>query len=254
MGGERTDGGRMASAPGTAARAPAPGRAHHGDVDVVPVRPSEHPDDRAAGRAFRPARPVAFVAVALTLALVAGGCGGSGGGDESGSGGATVPDRLDVPLGSDPAAVAPYVEDLLASYSESVNLITATPTVAATAGDATVQAYLDVFEPDSAIAAQAVAYWHDQGVIGVSTRPYDPARPAFTTTLDGPVETVGDDEVTFPTCNELAFETVNADGQRIDVEPGASVPGEGTAVRVDDGWRLRRLDRFEGTEGCRGDS
>ncbi len=254
MGGERTEGGPMASAPG-AARAPAARRAHLGGVDVVAVCPLDHPDDRAAGRAFRPARPVAFVAVALTLALVAGGCGGSGGGgDEPESGGATVPDRLDVPLGSDPAAVAPYVEHLLASYSESVNLITATPTLATTAGDATVQAYLDVFEPDSAIAAQTVDYWHDQGVIGVSTRPYDPARPAFTTTLDGPVETVGDDEVTFPTCNELAFETVNADGQRVDVEPGASVPGEGTAVRVDDGWRLRRLDRFEGTEGCSGDS
>ena len=32
------------------------------------------------------------------------------------------------------------------------------------------------------------------------------------------------------------------------------VSGEGTAVRVDDGWRLRRLDRYEGTEGCSGDS
>ena len=253
MGGHHSGGGPVAGASG-AARAPAPRRVHPGDVDdVTGCRTA-----RATGRAVRPARPVAFNAVVLSLALLAGGCGSGGGdsagGDESEVGGASVPDRLDVPLGSDPAAVAPYVEDLLASYSESVNLITATPTLAATDGDPTVQAYLDAFEPGSAIAAQAIDYWHDQGAIGVSTRPYDPAQPAFATTLAGPVETVDDDEVTFPTCNELAFETVNAAGQRVDVEPGASVPGEGTAVRVDDGWRLRRLDRFEGTEGCRGDS
>ena len=254
MGGHRIGGGPVVGAPG-AARAPASRRVHPGDVDDVPVCRTA----RAAGRAIRPARLAACVVAAVSLAVVAAGCGGSDGGSgagggESAGGGATVPDRLDVPLGTDPAAVTPYLEELLAAYSESVNVITATPTVAATEGDASVQAYLDVFEPDSAIAAQAIAYWHDQGSIGMSTRPYDPAQPAFTTTLDGPVETVSEDEVTFPTCNELSYETVNAAGQRVEVEPGASVPGEGTAVRVDDGWRLRRLDRYEGTEGCSGDS
>ena len=110
-----------------------------------------------------------------------------------------------------------------------------------------------MFELDGTAAAQAVAFWRNQAAVGDSTRPYSPDRPAFATRLDGPVETVSEDEVTFPTCVEVAFETVNAQGQRVDVEPGASVPGEGTAVRIGDGWRLRRLDQFAGTEGCRGE-
>ena len=251
MGAHRSEGGPVASAPG-AARAPAAGRAHPGDVDVVIAMT---PIGRAAGRAARLVRPTAFVALALALAVVATGCGGSGGAgdDESAVGGATVPDRLDVPLGTDPAAVALYLDDLLESYNSSVNEIAADPTLVADPATPALEAYLRIFELDSTATAQAVAFWRNQAAVGDSTRPYSPDRPAFVTRLDGPVETVSEDEVTFPTCVEVAFETVNAQGQRVDVEPGASVPGEGTAVRIGDGWLLRRLDQFAGTEGCRGE-
>ena len=139
------------------------------------------------------------------------------------------------------------------SYNSSVNEIAADPTLAADPATPALEAYLRIFELDSTAAAQAVAFWRNQAAVGDSTRPYSPDRPAFVTRLDGPVETVSEDEVTFPTCVEVAFETVNAQGQRVDVEPGASVPGEGTAVRIGDGWLLRRLDQFAGTEGCRGE-
>jgi hypothetical protein len=209
----------------------------------------------AAGRAVRPARPAVVLAVALSLAVVAGGCAGGagGGGDESAVGGAAVPDRLDVPLGTEPEAVAPYIDDLLTSYNTSVNEIAAAPTLANDPAAPALEAYLGLFEHESAAASQAVAFWQNQAAVGDSTRRYSPDRPAFDTRIDGPVETVSEDEVTFPTCVEVAFETVNAQGQRVDVEPGASVPGEGTAVRIGDAWLLRRLDQFAGTEGCRGE-
>ena len=158
-----------------------------------------------------------------------------------------------MPLGTEPEAVAPYIDDLLTSYNTSVNEIAAAPTLATDPAASALEAYLRLFEPDSAAASQAVAFWRNQAAVGDSTRPYRPERPAFDTRIDGPVETVSEDEVTFPTCVEIAFETVNAQGQRLDVEPGASVPGEGTAVRIDDEWVLRRLDQFAGTEGCRGE-
>lgn len=253
-GGHRSDDGPVARA--RADRVPASRRVHPGGVDeiVAVLRTGS-----AAGRAVRPARPAVVLAVALSLAVVAGGCGGGGAGgagggdDESAVGGATVPDRVDVPLGTEPEAVAPYIDDLLTSYNTSVNEIAAAPTLANDPAGPALEAYLGLFEHDSAAASQAVAFWRNQAAVGDSTRRYSPDRPAFDTRIDGPVETVSEDEVTFPTCVEVAFETVNAQGQRVDVEPGASVPGEGTAVRIGDGWRLRRLDQFAGTEGCRGE-
>jgi hypothetical protein len=197
---------------------------------------------------------VVAVAFTVTLPLLAGGCGDAASDSRDPAvGGAAVPDRLDVPLGTEPEAVAAYVDDLLTSYNTSVNEIAATPTLANDPATPALEAYLGLFELDSAAASQAVAFWRNQAAVGDSTRPYSPDQPAFATRLDGSVETVSEDEVTFPTCVEVGYETVNAQGQRIDVEPGASVPGEGTAVLVDGEWRLRRLDQFAGTEGCRGE-
>jgi hypothetical protein len=168
--------------------------------------------------------------------------------------GVTTPDRDGVPPGTDPAAVAPYLEDLLVDYDAAVNQITASPARAAAADDPVVRGYLDVFEPDSEIAAGAVAFWRDQGAVGLSTRPYAPDAPAFTTRVDGEVQTVSGGEVRFPTCGKAQYETVDAAGRRVDVEPGASVPGEGTAVLVGDEWKLRRIDQFTGTDGCSGEA
>lgn len=247
----RTGGGPTTCVP-DAERAPGSRRAHLRGVDAPAACDRSRP---AVGRAIRPARPTVPCALVVTLALMAGACGGADGGSGGSgeSGGAPAPDRLAVPLGTDPAAVAPYVDELLSSYNASVNEIAATPTLAVDAEAPAVSAFVDLFEPGSEPAAAAVDFWRNQGVVGESTRPYTPGEPAFATRLDGAVETVSDDEVTFPTCVEVAFETVNAQGQRVDVEPGASVPGEGAAVRVDGEWRLRRLDQFTGTEGCRGD-
>jgi hypothetical protein len=225
-------------------------------VDAAAATAACDPPKPAVGRAIRPARPTVPCALVVALALVAGACGGADGGSGGSgeSGGAPAPDRLAVPLGTDTAAVAPYVDELLSSYNASVNEIAATPALAGDAEAPAVQAYLDLFEPGSEPAAAAVDFWRNQGIVGDSTRPYTPGEPAFATRLDGALETVSEDEVTFPTCVEVAFETVNAQGQRVDVEPGSSVPGEGAAVRVDGEWRLRRLDRFNGEEGCGDDA
>lgn len=245
-GAHTSQGGRAGSVP--VRRAPAVPDAHLRRVDDL-IATRSRP---VAGRATRQARPAALVvAVALTIPLALAGCGDEGRGDDGpGVGGAAAPDRLELPLGTDPAAVALYVDDLLESYNASVNEIASAPTLAADPAGPALETYLALFEPDSAAAAQAVAFWRNQAAVGETTRPYEAGRPPFATRLDGLVETVSEDEVAFPTCVEVAFETVNAQGQRVDVEPGASVPGEGRAVRVGDAWLLRRLDQFEGTEGC----
>ena len=103
------------------------------------------------GRANRPARPTVPCALVVTLALVAVACGGADGGSGASdeSGGAPAPDRFAVPLGTDPAAVAPYVDELLSSYNASVNEIAATPTLAVEAGAPAVRTFVDLFEPGS---------------------------------------------------------------------------------------------------------
>ena len=166
------------------------------------------------GRPPGPARGVASPSP-CPLALAAGGCGSGGGGpaggDESEVGGASVPDRLDVPLGTDPAAVAPYVDDLLgASYNESVNLITATPTLARRTATPRSRPTSDAARarqrhrrPGHRLLAKP---GRDRRVdASVQPRPagvrYAARRPGRDRERRrGP----------FPTCNEVAFETVNA--------------------------------------------
>lgn len=218
---------------------------HLGHVDETTPRPLA-PARRRCGRA----RPVVLSVCTLAAVLPAACTGGTDDGDAGASpvGGATVPAAADPSGGADPAAVAPLLDDLLTAYNASVNELAGTPALALAPDGPEVRGFLALYEPHSSAAAQAVEFWRNQGAVGDSTHPYTAGTPAFETRRDGPVTAAGD-EATFPTCVAMAYETVNADGQRLDVEPGTSVPGEGVAVRVDDEWLLRRLD-VSGDDGA----
>lgn len=169
--------------------------------------------------------------------------------------GATMPDRSGdgVPPGTDPDAVAPYIEELLAAHDRVVNRIVADPEVATDRDHPLVREYVGLFEPGAPSVELAISTWEEQARAGTSIRPFSPEHPAFVSRVDGPVEAVSADEVRFPTCDERRYGLFDADGELMEVIPFAAMPGEGTAVRIDGEWKVRRLDVFAGTNDCRGE-
>lgn len=155
------------------------------------------------------------------------------------------------PPADDPEAVRPFVEDLLERYDEVTDQIVADPAVAADRDDLLVQEYLSLFEPGSDYAEQRLESWAANGEAGVSMRPVDDQHLTNESQLDGEIEAVSDDEVRFPTCDEQRFEVLDRQGRVTQRTELFVQPGEGVAVRVDGEWRLRQLDAFEGTAGCR---
>ena len=192
-----------------------------------------------------------LVAAALGAAACSSGGDGGDGGQVSG-GGASAERRAagGQPSGDDPEAVRPYVEALVAGYDEAVNALVAEPSLAADRAAPTVRAYLDVFEPDSAEADEALAGWAGAGEEGGSVRPLNAATPMIATTVDGGVETVGDDEVVFATCAEHHYQQLDGTGTVVDVVDVVGLAGEGVAVRVDGAWRLRTLELRDDRPSC----
>jgi hypothetical protein len=191
------------------------------------------------------------------LACGAAGLTACGGDDEAGSGGADDADRVDAaasdaePEATDAATVQPYVEGLLVSYDDVVNQIVADPHVAADPEHPLVHQYLDLYEPDSDFARQLVDVWAERGAEGLSTRPFDDQHPASLTRLDGDIDVVSGDEVTFPACIERRLVVVDGEGRTTQRTPFRQQRGEGVAVRVDGEWRLRELGAINGTANCR---
>ena len=153
---------------------------------------------------------------------------------------------------SDVEAVTGHVEDLLSSYEDAVNTILADQSVAIDEGSPEVEAYRDLFEPDSQAADEAVQGWRANAQQGISYRPTEESRPAVASWLDGDIEVVSDDEVAFPTCDEHHMESLDADGQSLGLIEVVDRPGRGVAVRVDGRWYLRDLELLVQDEGgCR---
>jgi hypothetical protein len=154
------------------------------------------------------------------------------------------------PEATDAATVQPYVERLLIDYDGVVNQIVGDPDVAADPDHPLIQQYLDLYEPDSAFARQLVDAWAERGAEGLATRPFDDAHPASLTRLDGDIEVVSGDEVSFPACIERRLVVVDGEGRTVQRTRYREQRGEGIAVRLDGEWRLRELAVVEGTARC----
>ncbi|MFP3901534.1 MAG: hypothetical protein ACLFXM_11820 [Acidimicrobiia bacterium] len=166
-----------------------------------------------------------------------------------------MPDRSGdgVPPGTDPDAVAPYIEELLAAHDRVVNRIVADPEVATDREHPLVREYVELFEPGAPSVELAISTWEAQARAGTSIQPFSPEHPAFVSRVDGPVEPVSADEVRFPTCDERRYGVVDAAGELQELVPDEAVPGRGTAVRTEGEWKLRRLDVIAGQQGCGGE-
>lgn len=198
----------------------------------------------------------AVLLLSLTgLLLLFGACGG--GDDDSGSALADAGqpgrgDRVDEaqPPGTDPQAVQPYIEDLLVRHDEVVNQVVADFSVAEERDDPLIQQFVDLFEPDSAYAEAQIDAWREKHAEGVSVQPFSDDHPAKTSSLDGGIETVSEDEVRFTICDELRHEIYDRDGALLERLPYFDQSGTAVAVRVDGEWRLRSLASVEGALGC----
>jgi hypothetical protein len=216
----------------------------------VAVRPERARVNREAGPtpAIGDRRCWTLFAAGVAGALLSVACSGDGGGDgasdAAADGGSS---RLDTDRVHD------EIVRLLADYDAVVNQIIAEPGVTDDASGPLVEQYLDLFEPDSEFAGQALETWRANAADGISIEPYTEGRPANLTRLDGDIEVVSDDEVRFPTCSE--FRQLVYEGDRV-VEglPYKEQPGESVAVRGDDGWVLRRRDVFTDVPECATDN
>lgn len=182
----------------------------------------------------------AGVAGALLLSVA---CSGDDGGGDSDAAADGASARLDTDRVHD------QIVRLLADYDAVVNQIIAEPEVTDDPSGPLVEQYLDLFEPDSEFAGQALETWRANAADGISIEPYTEGHPANLTRLDGDIEVVSDDEVRFPTCSEFR-QLVYRDGRVVEGLPYMEQPGESVAVRGDDGWVLRRRDVFTDVPEC----
>jgi hypothetical protein len=155
------------------------------------------------------------------------------------------------PAGTEPADVEPYITELLAGYDEVTNQIVADPSVARDRNNPLIEDYLALVETGSEADEGAIQTWVDNAEEGITIGPYSDDAPPAVTRLDGPIEAVSEDEVRFPTCKEHNYRKYDAQGRETEIITGQFIPGQGTAVRVDGEWRLRRLDIATNLVGCR---
>lgn len=181
----------------------------------------------------------------MLIGVSAAACSGDDGSDDASelSGRSSSVNRPDSnPPGTDPTAVAPYVSELLLAYDRTVDEIVADPAVAEDPDDPLVQEFLGLFEEDSEVAGEMVEGWVERADEGLRTVPYNEDLPATESALDGELETVSEDEVTFSVCVTRRTRVLDEDGEEVGTSlPSMDYPGEGTAVRSDEGWRLKDL-------------
>jgi hypothetical protein len=157
------------------------------------------------------------------------------------------------PPGSDPDAVRPYLDDLLARYDDVVGRIVADPSVARTSNSPLVQEYLSLYEPDSDFAGGLLDAWVERADAGLVTRPLDGEHAISRSRVDGEIDSRSDHEVAFAYCVERHFTVVDRAGHLQQRVSGRRQRGDGVAVRVGGVWLLRALTVQADTAACRSD-
>jgi hypothetical protein len=169
--------------------------------------------------------------------------------DEGADSRTSEPPSSTQPPASDPAAVRPYVEELLAGYDEVVTEIVAEPSVAQDRDHPAVEEFLSLFEPGSDFAEGSLDGWVENAETGVVLEPVSGDQLVNVTTLAGDPRAVSDDEVAFARCVEQSYVRIE-DGEETDQVDGELLAGEGVAVLVDGRWLLRELTTPPGLQAC----
>jgi hypothetical protein len=191
----------------------------------------------------------ASLAVVVLVALAVGGCGDdddSAGGDED----ATTTTRPTT-TESESSGVEGEIEELLQRYDDVTAQIVADPDVSA---DRDHPLYADLgslLVPDTEMTEAVINALVQSGQRGEYQLPVEDAEIPVERRLDGPVETVSSDEVTFPLCTVLRYRRFDGQGRQREILPGLAEPGQGFAIHIDGEWRLSRLDTDE-RNACEG--
>jgi hypothetical protein len=150
------------------------------------------------------------------------------------------------PAGSDPAAVTPYVSDLVARLDAVTDQIVRDPTVVLAPESDLIAEFTSIYAPGSdgltggldAFRQSAEAGTHAEPVNGDKTR---------TISIEGPVTAVDEDHVKVAVCYVTNRRVVDRDGATLEYLADIAQPGEIFAVRYEGEWRLERSDLFENT-------
>ena len=155
------------------------------------------------------------------------------------------------PVGTDSVAVTSRLNELLHSYDNVVNQVVIDPRVADDPHDPLIEDFLALFEDDSAVAAETVEQWSERAEQGLVTEPYSDDFPITVSSLDGEIEAISEDEVTFSLCVLVRARVLDSDGEEVGTNlPRVERPGNGVAVRTPDGWRLRDVSVWSNQLSC----
>ncbi len=232
------------------------------DTDLDTDAGADSPDGPAAAPRARRGRTVVIVG-ALLLALVGAGTFLATRPDDDepappSTTASTAPPTTasdEEPPGTDPAAVEPYVADLLTNYDEVTSQILADPEIASDPNHPLYADLRELLAPDSSMTDPVMRALDRRGSQGISQESLEEGKLPVRRAVEGEIESVSADEVKFRTCTRYDYRLVNSAGEPIEVGVDESEPGTGVAVRVDGHWTLTRLDmagqlgRCEGTDG-----
>jgi hypothetical protein len=203
----------------------------------VPVFAQRRP--RSAGRWVGP------VAVVLAAVLLAGGCG-----DDNEAAGREQPSTTTTtstptttttqPPGTEPAAVEPIVEELLARDDEITDQILRDPSAALEPDSPLLEELAEVHAPGEAYEAMLRTFRRN-AESGLRLEPLNAERTA-TTILAGDIVTIDDDTVEGPLCIVNTYRLLDGDGYLREVKDGLAHPGRVTAVRLDGAWKIQQID------------
>jgi hypothetical protein len=190
-----------------------------------------------------------IAALTLTAGLVVLGCGDDDGGEDARDDSTTTTEAPSTttthPPATDLDAVQPIVEDLLERSDEATAEILADPAQANDPDAPAVRELAEIYTED--VYEELVAVYRDNAEKELVFEPYGSDR-MVQTTLVGDLAALDDNRVVGDICNLYHYRSDSpaAGGTLLD---GVGQPGQVTAVRVDDIWRLELVGSDE-TRTC----
>lgn len=225
------------------------------DTDLDTDAGADSPDGPAAAPRARRGRTVVIVG-ALLLALVGAGTFLATRPDDDepappSTTASTAPPTTasdEEPPGTDPAAVEPYVADLLTNYDEVTSQILADPEIAANANHELYTDLEGLMDPDSEMTSAILQTFVERGERGETLTAVEGADLPITRTIDGDIETVSPNQVQFPLCTQYDYRLQT--DSKIELGDGHRRRSAGTAVRIDGHWILSRLEGNDEIVAC----
>jgi hypothetical protein len=188
------------------------------------------------------------VAVVLAAVLLAGGCGdddeAAGREQRSTTTSTSTPTTTTTqPPGTEPAAVEPIVEDLLARDDEITAEIVRNPSVVLNPDSPILAELAEIHAPGEAYEARLRTY-RENAERDLVIEPLN-GKPRITTNLVGALSSVDENTVEGQLCILYNYRAEDAEGF-VEVKDGLAHPGRVTAVRLDGVWKVQQIDIDDG--------